>query len=215
MRCRSISWIACAPSQRQTRTMAKDMSFIRGEDDAIRGFRLEAERLIEETRVLWHTFVSTRPLRIVETPSRLPAFEGAVQNTPVSVSAVGSVDLGFHTRALADAKIPLRGSVQVGPPGDWDELVSQLVHRHFFEDPELDRWLVVRTSSKGLAHVVLDQRVLQTVRSLAPGRLELSYEDGAISLTWAGAERNFAILDDVIDVLVYLAVQGGELSPYR
>jgi hypothetical protein len=57
--------------------------------------------------------------------------------------------------------------------------------------------------------------VLQTVRALAPGRLELSYEDGAIELTWAGVERNFAILDDVLDVLAYLAVQGGELSPYR
>lgn len=191
------------------------MSYLRGEADARRAFREEALRRLEETRVLWSEFVATRKLRIVDTPSGLPAFEGAVQGTPVAVSAVGSIDLGFHTRAVADAKIAMRGWVAVGPPGDWDELVAQLKERHYFEEPELDRRLVVKTSSKGLAHVVLDARVLQTVRALAPGRLELSYKDGAIDLTWAGVERNFAILDDVLDVLAYLAVQGGELSPYR
>jgi hypothetical protein len=118
------------------------------------------------------------------------------------------------TRALRLVDAP-SGRVVVRPPGEWDELVAQLRERHDFEDPELDRWLVVKTSSKGLARVVLDARVLQTVRALAPGRLELSYEDGAIELTWAGVERNFAILDDVLEVLAYLAVQGGELSPYR
>ncbi len=122
---------------------------------------------------------------------------------------------GFHTRAVADAKIAMRGWVILGPPGEWDDLLAQLKERHFFDDPELDRLLVVKTSSKGLAKVVLDARVLQTVRALAPGRLELTYRDGAISLTWAGVERSFSILDDVLDVLAYLAVQGGEVSPYR
>ena len=180
-----------------------------------RAFRQEALQRIEETRVLWTSFVATRPLRLVDAANGLPAFEGTVENTKVSISAVGSVEHGFHTRAVADAKIAMRGWVAVAPPGEWDDLVSQLKERHFFDEPELDRLLVVKTSSKGLAHVVLDARVLQTVRALAPGRLDLSYKDGAISLTWAGVERNFAILDDVLDVLVYLAVQGGELSPYR
>jgi hypothetical protein len=178
-------------------------------------FRREALARIEETRALWRSFVATRRLRLVDAPNGLPAFEGMVESTKVCVAAVGSVEHGFHTRAVADAKIPMRGRVAVKPPGDWDDLVAKLKERHDFDDPDLDRWLVVKTSSKGLAHVVLDARVLQTVRALAPGRLELSYEDGAIELTWAGVERNFAILDDVIDVLGYLAVQGGELSPYR
>lgn len=180
-----------------------------------RAFRREASARIQETRALWQSFVATRRLQLVDAPSGLPAFAGAVESTKVSIAAVGSVEHGFHTRAWAHAKIPMRGRVAVRPPGDWDDLVAQLKERHYFEDPELDRWLVVKTSSKGLAHVVLDARVLQTVRALAPGRLELSYDDGAIELTWAGVERNFAILDDVLAVVAYLAVQGGELSPYR
>ena len=191
------------------------MAFLRLENADERAFRREALERIEETRVLWRSFVATRRLRLFDAPNGLPALEGTLESTKISIAAVGSVEHGFHTRAVAEAKIAMRGWVAVGPPGEWDELVSQLRDRHYFEDPELDRWLVVKTSSKGLAHVVLDARVLQTVRALAPGRLELSYKDGAISLTWAGVERNFAILDDVIDVLAYLAVQGSELSPYR
>lgn len=191
------------------------MAFPLLENSDEQAFRREALARIEETRVLWRSFVATRALRLVDIPSGLPAFEGTVESTKVSIAAAGSVEHGFHTRAVADAKIAMRGRVVVRPPGDWDELVAKLRERHYFEDPELDRWLVVKTSSKALARVVLDARVLQTVRALAPGRLELSYEDGAIELTWAGVERNFAILDDVLDVLSYLAVQGGEPSPYR
>jgi hypothetical protein len=191
------------------------MAFLRIEDANDRLFRQEALQRIRETRVLWASFVATRSLHLVDTTNGLPAFEGAVESTRVSVSAVGSVEDGFHTRAVADAKIAMRGWVTVAPPGEWDDLVSQVMERHFFDEPELDRLLVVKTSSKGLAHVVLDPRVLQTVRALAPGRLALLYRDGAISLTWAGVERSFAILDDVLEVLAYLAVQGGELSPYR
>lgn len=191
------------------------MAFLRIENEDERAFREEALRRIEETRGLWRSFVATRPLHLVDTPNGLPAFEGTVENTKVSITAVGSVEEGFHTRALAEAKIAMRGWVVAGPPGEWDELVAQLKERHFFDEPELDHLLVVKTSSKGLAHVVLDARVLQTVRALAPGRLVLEYRDGAISLTWAGVERSFTILDDVLDVLGYLAVQGGELSPYR
>jgi hypothetical protein len=191
------------------------MSLLGIENNDERLFREEALQRVAESRVLWASFVATRPLRLVQAENGLPALAGTVQNTRVSVSAVGSVDNGFHTRAVADAKIAMRGWVAVRPPGEWDELVAQLKERHFFEEPELDRLLVVKTSSKGLAHVVLDARVLQTVRALAPGRLELSYKDGAISLLWAGVERSFAVLDDVLDVLAYLAVQGGEPSPYR
>jgi hypothetical protein len=191
------------------------VSFLLIENASEREFRREALARIEETRVFWHSFVATRALRLVVAANGLPAFEGTVEGTKVSIAGVGSVEHGFHTRAVADAKIAMRGRVVVRPPGDWDELVAKLRERHYFEDPDLDRWLVVKSSSKGLARVVLDARVLQTVRALAPGRLELSYEDGAIELTWAGVERNFAILDDVLEVLGYLAVQGGELSPYR
>ena len=191
------------------------MGFLPIENSDEQAFRREALARIEETRVLWQSFVATRRLRLVNGPNGLPALEGTAESTKVTIAAVGSVEHGFHTRAVADATIPMRGRVLVRPPGDWDELVATLRERHYFEDPELDRWLVVKTSSKGLAGVVLDARVLQTVRALAPGRLELSYEDGAIELTWAGVERNLAILDDVLEVLAHLAVQGGELSPYR
>jgi hypothetical protein len=190
------------------------MSF-RHFDSVEEAFRREALRLVEESGALWTSFAATRRLRMVRGARGLPAFEGNIENTNVSITAVGSVEEGFRTRAVADAKIAMPGWVVVAPPGEWDELVGQLFERHSFADPELDRLLVVKTSSKGLAHVVLDARVLQTVRALAPGRLVLDYRDGAISLMWAGIERSFAILDDVLEVLAYLAVQGGELSPYR
>ena len=105
------------------------MAFPRIEDAADRAFREEALQRIEETRGLWTSFVATRPLHLVGAPNGLPAFEGTVENTRVSVTAAGSIELGFRTRAVTDAKIAMRGWVAVAPPGEWDELVSQLPPR--------------------------------------------------------------------------------------
>ena len=191
------------------------MSLLRTETEAREQFRLDAARRVEEAHGIWAAFAQSRSLPFVVVESGLPAFAGYVEGTEVAVNAVGSVDLGFRTRSIAAAKIPLRGKVKVAPPGDWDEIVSHVWTPHFFGEPELDRLLVVKTSSQSLAHTVLDPRVVQTLRVLAPARCELSYEDGAISLLWAGIERDYAILDDVLDVLGYLAVRGNEASPYR
>jgi hypothetical protein len=191
------------------------MSFIRGEDEAELAFRREAMRRLEEARVIWNGFAELRKLRSTVGAEGLPVLEGRIASTDVTVAAIGSVEDGFRTRATAEAKIALRGKVEVAPPGEWSELVAHVKPRHFFEDRELDRMLVVKTSSEGLARTVLDERVLQTVRALAPARLELSYDEGAIGLVWAGVERDHAILDDVFDVLAHLAVRGSEASPYR
>ncbi len=192
------------------------MSFRMFEEAALlEVFRLEAARRLEESRVLWEAYAWDRKLRSVVDANGLPGFEGASAGVLVAVAAVGSIDDGFRTRASANAKVALRGRVEVMPVGDWDTLVGTLVPRHFFGDEELDRQLVVKRSSEPLAHTVLDPRVTETVRVLAPQRLSLTYIDGVIGLEWAGVEREARILDDVLDVLGYLAVRGPDQSPYR
>ncbi len=129
------------------------MAYFRlGELEARAAFRREALRRIEEARVIWEAFAATRRLRLVDVARGLPAFEGVVQGTNIAVSAVGSVEVGFQTRAIAEARVPMRGTVKVARPGDWEALVAHLSARHFFEDEELDRALVVKSSSASLAH---------------------------------------------------------------
>jgi hypothetical protein len=106
--------------------------------------------------------------------------------------------------------------VHVRPPRRWDELIGALRRRRFFGDPQLDGRLVVKSSSAALAATVLDTRVMGTVRMLMWNRLdELSYRSGAIAIQWGGVEADPAVLDDVLDVLGYLAVRGSEASAYR
>jgi len=177
------------------------------------GWKRGALLRLEEASALWARFAEARQLRYGATFA-MPRLEGRVERTDVAVVAVGNVFEGFRTRATASAKVPLAGKLRVAPPNDWDEILAFL-KRGFFDEPSLDRMLVVKASSKSLARTLLDTRVVQTVRALAPGRLHLSYVDGAIALEWAGVERSFANLDDVLDVLAYLAVQGSETDPYR
>jgi hypothetical protein len=172
------------------------------------------ERLVETTGI-WRAFAEERKFRYVEVTSGLPAFEASIEGTLVAVSGVGSMDLGFHTRVIADAKYPLHGKVKVAPPGDWDDLIAHVKHRDFFEAAALDEALVVRSSSQSLAHTVLDERVTKTLSVLAPARVDLIYENGSISLMWSGVERALPILDDVLEMTAYLAIRGSETSPYR
>jgi hypothetical protein len=185
------------------------------ENAAEAAFRLEMERRVEQSRASWAAFASTRSFRTVAIPSGLPAFTGVVEGTLVEVSAMGDAQVGYRTRASAASKIALRGTVIVAPPDGWRALVAEVWTSNFFGDSVLDQLLVVKTSSASLAHAVLDARVVQTVRTLAPERLELYYGDGVIRLEWGGVERQPAILSDVVDVLAYLAVQGSETTPYR
>lgn len=185
------------------------------EDESQAAFRREALARVEETRAVWESYAQRRNLRFVASSfGGMPAFEGRLESTDVQVAAVGSVELGFRTRATTEAKSALRGSVYVGPPGEWDEIVK-LLRKGFFSEPELDRLLIVKASSRSLARGVLDERLMTTVRALAPGRLQLSYAASGIAVEWAGIERNFGILDDVLDALVHLALRRDEASPYR
>jgi hypothetical protein len=169
----------------------------------------------EQSRALWSVYASERKLRSLAGASGLPAFEGNVKGAAIVVSAVGSVELGFRTRATTTANVAMRGSVEVSPAGEWAALVRHLIPWGFFRERALDRVLVVKSTSRVLARTVLDDRVVETVRALAPRRLSLAYIDGAIALEWSRVEREAGVLDDVVDVLGYLAVRGPELSPYR
>jgi hypothetical protein len=177
--------------------------------------RMVAERL-EEARGIWEAYAESRRLRFVRGAAALPRLEGRIANTDVTVAAVGSNDLGYRTLATAEAKVALGGTLRIRPigPSLLDELAG-LVRPRYFDDPVLQRLLVVKASSRSFAKTLLDARVTQTVRTLAPAQLRLSYVGEAISIEWGGVERDAAILDDVLDVLAYLAVQGSEDSPYR
>ena len=180
-------------------------------------FQREARQRLEECRSVWAAFALTKRLRFTPgDPMGMPRLDGSIDGTEVALAGVGDHQRGYRTRALARAKFSLAGKVGVRPPGTWSDLIGQVRKRRFFGDPDLDGRLVVKASSAELARTVLDPRVVETVRSLAPRRLdELSYERGAIAIEWGGVERDLAVLDDVLDVLGYLAVRGSELSPYR
>jgi hypothetical protein len=166
----------------------------------------------------WMELADKRRIRYVASgASALPSLEGRVDGADVVVSVVVGFDgdRRFRTRATTTANIPLRGTVRVRPAGTWEGIFRGLTSSSFFDERELDRLLVVKTSSDVLARTVLDARVLTTVRALARRRLELSYEAGAIAIEWDGFEPSLAVLDDVLDVLAYLAVRGAEETPYR
>lgn len=180
-------------------------------------FLREAMERIHECRSIWAAFAVTKRLRFVPSDDMgMPRLDGSIEGTEVALAAVGNPQSGYRTRAVAVAKFPLAGKVRVRPPGTWSDLLGQVRRRRFFGDRSLDDRLVVTASSSALARTVVDPRVVETVRVLAGRRLdELSYVRGAIAIEWGGVERELAVLDDVIDVLGYLAVRGSELSPYR
>ena len=166
---------------------------------------------LEEARPVWQELAEKHRMRYVAAGlDGLPSLEGRTLGTDVGIFAVGTIAGGLRTRATANANIPLRGSLRVRPRG-W---FGKVFRGRFFHDRELDQLLAVKTSSEGLAQTVLDTRVLETVRVLAPRRLELSYTGGVIVIEWAGLERSKAILHDVVDALAYLAVRS-EGTPYR
>ena len=171
---------------------------------------------LDDVRPIWIQFAEARRLRYVaEGAAGLPSLEGRRAGTDVVISAVDDAKHGFRTRATTKANIPLKGNVRVGPAGRWRSVVGRFIGLRLLGDSELDRLFHVRMSSEALARTVLDARVLETVRALAPGRLELSYAGGAIAIEWAGLERSHAVLDDVLDALAHLAVRGSEETPYR
>lgn len=191
------------------------MIFFSDENAARAQAEMAARVRLYETADIWEAVAAQRNLRFERLDSGLPSFEVNVEGTRVGVSGVGSVEVGFHTRVFAEGTSPLRGKVKVGPPGDWDALVGHVKHRDFFADRALDDALVVRSSSQSLAHTVLDERAAKTLRVLAPARVELTFEDGAITVVWAGVERDFAILDDAVDMASCLANRASETSAYR
>ena len=172
---------------------------------------------VQEACSLWKAYADLRRVQMApHGTAGLPMLRGRIESTTVTIRAVGSPQLGYRTLATAEAKLALRGKLRLSPRGVgvWDDFTA-LLRRRFFDDPELERLLVVRASSRSFARTLLDERVLESVRALAPEQLRLTYVGGAISVEWGGVERNFAVLDDVTDLLSYLAVQGSETAPYR
>lgn len=193
------------------------VSFLVTESDMAAAFRREALERIQQCRLIWAAFAETKRLHFTPADALgMPRLDGAIEGTEVAIAAVGNDRRGYRTRATARAKFSLAGRVRVLPPGTWSELVGHVRKRRFFGDPYLDDRLAVKASSAVLAQTVLDPRVVATVRVLAVRRLdELSYVGGTIAIEWGGVERELAVLDDVLDVLAYLAVRGSELGPYR
>lgn len=172
------------------------------------------EAQLQDAIARWSAFAEKRRLRFFIDAGR-PACDGRAHGTDVVLTTVGGAAGGFRTRATAIAKIALRGNVRVAPPRMLRMLVRHIWRARFFADADLDRRLVVKSSSRPLAQTIVDERVVETLARLAPRRVELGYASGAISVEWAGMECEDAVLDDVLDVLAHLAVRSSEASPYR
>lgn len=119
---------------------------------------------------------------------------------------------GWLTRVTATPRLALHGDVNVERASRWARL--RLWRTAFFRDPQLNRRLVVRSSSKSVAEAVLDERVATTIRNLGSRFHRLTYSATQIALTWRGLESAPAVLDDALDCVASLSATAAR-TPYR
>jgi len=171
---------------------------------------------VAECVVLWRELAARRSLTLAVGPGGLPKLEGRFEAIRVTIEGQGSPDLGYRTSARAEAKVAFAGRLRVRPPTWLDDALNGVRPRRFFDDGPLDARLVVRPSGALARTLLRDPLVMGTVRRLSQGRLdELSYANGAIAVIWAGVESDPTVLDEVLDLLAHIAVQGSETTPYR
>jgi hypothetical protein len=153
------------------------------------------------------------------TASALPFLDGALNGVRFRLRIVRDETGWAHTQALADAIVPTRAEVGVftsaGGFLDW-------VKAHFDEDIEIgdapfDRAFVIRARPSSAAASILTPDVRQLVMSFLGHALAgLTYKDGTVAIQWRGVERDAAVLEHAVRLVVAVAMwnPGGSMS-YR
>lgn len=172
----------------------------------------------EEVRA-WGTFAEERGYDFTP-PSAYPNDDlcilAQVDGTAIALSTRAQKKGGHETRARAVARHAMVGRVEIRRAQWTDGPVGIFRGRSKTGHADLDATLSTFTSSGALLDTVVDPLTVEILRELhdAP-RFALVYEDGAITVRWAGIERARKRLDAAVRLSAYLAVAGCESSPYR
>lgn len=183
-------------------------------------FAADCARRVHEASLVWQQFAHVRGLQFGVDPVRvLPQLAGRREAVDVAITALGNPREGYRTRASAQVAVPLEGRVRVGLPGPIAGLLAELRPRKYFGyhgAPEMDDQLIVSSRPSELALRVVDERVVAVLQKLAGRRLDdFTYGGGAVAVVWAGVEHEVAMLDGVLDMLVYVARLAQDTSAYR
>lgn len=170
---------------------------------------------------VWEAFAEERGLHFTppaDYPNDELAIVGRLDGIDLSITTRRHTKGEPETRVRAVARHAMLGRVEIRTPRFGDRAVGLLRGRVSLGEPDLDAELSTFTSSAPLLHAILDSRLVDTLRALKDNpRLELVYEDGAITIRWSGVERAPQRLDAAINLAVHLAVSvpAREASPYR
>lgn len=135
---------------------------------------------------------------------RDPVLHGRHEGIEVEVATHRALAGGWTTHVIATPRLALFGSVYVEPARGWRRLrpAGPLPGFH------------VRSSSESVTRIVLDERVLATLRAAGQRLVELEYTPKRVELSWLDTDRDVTMLDDAIACVAYLAVAVGQ-TPYR
>lgn len=150
----------------------------------------------------WQTFARERGWRL--SVERDPVLVGRHEGIEIEVATHRALAGGWTTHVLATPRLALHGSVYVEPARGWRRLRPSGLLPGF----------TVKSSSDSVTRVVLDERVLGTLRALGQRLVELEYTPERVELSWLDTDRDMAMLDDAIACVAYLAVAVGQ-TPYR
>ena len=150
----------------------------------------------------WQTFARERGWRF--SSERDPTLTGRHEGIEIEASTRRALSGGWTTHVVAAPRLALHGSVYVEPARGWRRL------RPAGPLPGFS----VKSSSDGVMRVVLDERVLATLRTLGQRLVELEYTPVRVELSWLDTERDVVALADAIACIAYLAVAVGQ-TPYR
>ena len=150
----------------------------------------------------WQTFARERGWRL--SAERDPTMVGRHEGIEIEVATHRALSGGWTTHVVAAPRLALHGSVYVEPARGL---------RRFLPSGPLPGFNV-RSSSESVTRVILDERVLATLRALGERLVELEYTPERVELSWLDTERDIEALDDAIACVAYLAVAIGQ-TPYR
>lgn len=167
----------------------------------------------------WESFARDHGYRFTP-PSGYPndelAIEARVDGTTIALTTRRHKKAGRETRVRALARHAMLGRVDIRSAHWTDWLVARFRARGETGEADLDADLTTFSSSDALLRALLDPLTIETLRKLrAKHRLALVYENGAITLRWAGVELSPPLLDAAVSLVAFLALTGTEVSPYR
>lgn len=150
----------------------------------------------------WQTFARERGWRL--SVDRDPVLVGRHEGIEIEAATHRALAGGWTTHVVATPRLALHGSVYVVPSRGWRRIRPAGPLPGF----------TVRSSSESVMRVVLDERVLATLRALGQRLVELEYTPERVELSWLDTDRDMDALDDAIACVAYLAVASGR-TPYR